>query len=431
MLIRYFVTNWRTFKERVEFNLVASREKQHVERLPLIKKFPVKLLPVAAIFGANASGKSNFVESLAFAQKFILQGCAPGDSIPTHPFLLDDQGIDAPSTFEFTILVDDQVYEYAFSVTRDRVVSESLSTTNSSTTKVLFERQRGDIVVREPMETVNQGLPFLDFVAQGTRENQLFLTEAISRNVHFLNPVWNWFKHSLRIFTPRTQPTFKLADTENNELLLPEAFNEMLRRLDTGIHHLELRRIHLEESFFRGITLSEGQSTLVSNGYGGERILVTKRHGELEAYRILAARKTPDGRIVHFSLEDESDGTNRLIDFIPGLNDLKQPNSRYVYVIDELDRSLHPKLTRFIVGDYLNFCTPESRSQLIFTTHDTELMDQSLLRRDELWMTDLTENGWTNMYACSDFKDIRKDKFLKKHYLRGLLGGVPVVPIAY
>jgi AAA15 family ATPase/GTPase len=126
-------------------------------------------------------------------------------------------------------------------------------------------------------------------------------------------------------------------------------------------------------------------------------------------------------------MEYESDGSRRMIDLLPVFLDLCMPNSKKVYVIDELDRSLHTLLTRNLLEGYLSSCSPESRSQLLFTTHDVLLMDQDLVRRDEMWITERTQSGTSTITSFSEFKDVRYDKDLRKSYLQGRLGGVPRV----
>jgi AAA15 family ATPase/GTPase len=126
-------------------------------------------------------------------------------------------------------------------------------------------------------------------------------------------------------------------------------------------------------------------------------------------------------------MEYESDGSRRVIDLLPVFLDLCADKSRKVYVIDELDRSLHTLLTRHMLEGYLSSCSPQSRAQLLFTTHDVLLMDQELLRRDEMWVAERTESGMSSLTSFSEYKDVRYDKDIRKSYLQGRLGGIPRV----
>jgi len=156
-------------------------------------------------------------------------------------------------------------------------------------------------------------------------------------------------------------------------------------------------------------------------------IALSRKEGELIARKLVTFHSNSLGESVKFGMESESNGSRRVIDLLPAFLDLCVESSRKVYVIDELDRSLHTLLTRQLLNGYLSSCTQESRAQLLFTTYDVLLMDQDLLRRDEIWTTERTEAGGTRLTPLSDFKDVRYDKDIRKSYLQGRLGGSPRV----
>jgi AAA15 family ATPase/GTPase len=124
-------------------------------------------------------------------------------------------------------------------------------------------------------------------------------------------------------------------------------------------------------------------------------------------------------------MRHESDGSQRLIDLLPAFLDVSDASSKKVYVIDEVDRSLHTLLTRHLLKAYLANCSTNTRSQLLFTTHDVLLMDQQLLRRDEMWVAERNVTGISNLFSFSEYKDVRYDKDIRKSYLQGRLGGIP------
>ena len=140
---------------------------------------------------------------------------------------------------------------------------------------------------------------------------------------------------------------------------------------------------------------------------------------------MVSYHRNNDGIEIKFELNDESDGTKRLISLIPAFLELAAPRSNKVFIIDEFDRSLHTLLLRQLLESYLDSCSPDTRSQLLFTTHDVLLMDQKLFRRDEMWITERARDGATSLLSFSDFKDVRYDKDIRKSYLEGRLGGVP------
>jgi len=152
---------------------------------------------------------------------------------------------------------------------------------------------------------------------------------------------------------------------------------------------------------------------------------VTRKNGELVAKKLVTYHPNADGTSTKFEIRQESDGSQRIIDLLPAILDLSEQVSNKVYVIDEMDRSLHTLLTRGLIRTYLASCSPRTRSQLLLTTHDVLLMDQRLLRRDEMWVTQRDAWGASSLYSFSDFNEIRYDKDIQKSYLQGRLGGVP------
>lgn len=131
------------------------------------------------------------------------------------------------------------------------------------------------------------------------------------------------------------------------------------------------------------------------------------------------------GNKIAFDISQESDGTQRVIDLLPAFLNLTKDNPKKVYIIDELNRSLHPLLSRQLLESYLNTCLPQSRCQLLFTTHDIFLMEQSILRRDEMWLLERNNHGVSSLFSLSDYHKVRYDKDIRKSYLQGRFGGIP------
>lgn len=157
---------------------------------------------------------------------------------------------------------------------------------------------------------------------------------------------------------------------------------------------------------------------------GRERILVTKKNGDILSKRMISIHTNNRGQNVKFNLTDESDGTLRAIDLFPAFSELCTDTSK-IYIVDEIDRSLHPLLVRHLVEMYLNSCSNSKKGQLIFTTHDTNLINQKIFRRDEIWVIDRVESS--EFISFSDFEDIRSDKDIRKSYMNGRFGGIPTL----
>ena len=156
-----------------------------------------------------------------------------------------------------------------------------------------------------------------------------------------------------------------------------------------------------------------------------ERFVVTRKGGELIAKKLVAYHSKGDGTETKFEIRQESDGSQRVIDLLPAFLELSAQVSKKVYVIDEVDRSLHTLLTRRLLEVYLSNCSTETRTQLLMTTHDVLLMDQQLLRRDEMWVAERDSTGASSLLSFSEYKDVRYDKDIRKSYLQGRLGGIP------
>lgn len=427
MIVSFSVENWLSFRNRVSFSMVAGPERQHGERVPKIGKYPTRVLPIAAIYGGNASGKTNFFKALSFARHLVVQGTRPDSLIPVEAFRLDAQDLNRPSRFAFELLIDEIIYEFSFAVTRRAVLEERLVRITSTGEKVLYDRQDGNANFTASLNK-NQ---FLHFAFQGTRDNQLFLTNSVSQKVENFRPVYNWFKDSLELVAPdsRFEPFARFLDEGH---ALYSTMNEVLPQLDTGIVRLggediSFENIPLPEPLKTKLRedVKEGMTVRLTAEPINERIVITRKNGELIGKKLVTYHPKPDGAEVKFEARQESDGSLRVIDLLPAFLEISAAGSKKVYVIDELDRSLHTLLTKRLIEAYLASCSMKSRAQLLFTTHNVHLMDQQLLRRDEMWVAERDAYGSSELLSFSEYKDVRYDKDIRKSYLQGRLGGVP------
>lgn len=427
MLINFTLSNWMSFRETATLTTVASKERQHGDRLPKIKKYPLRVLPITAIYGGNASGKTNLFQALKFAQYLIVEGTHPENLIPRQWFRLDNDSVNQPTQFIFDILVEDTIYQYSFSVTSETVIEEKLVEILSTRDKIIYHRYDGKPHFNSTFAKDN----FLKFAFKGTRNNQLFLTNTVNQQIEHFKPIYNWFKYSLELIAPDDRFQLFLQFIDENHPLF-NAMNKILTGLDTGIVRLSNEEIKLENvdiSHFLKTKLTaelkEGESVKVHKFNNQEPIIITRQKGELIAKKLISYHHHSQETEIPFEITQESDGTKRIIDLIPILLDLINPQSKKVFIIDEIDKSLHTLLTRNLLETYLNECNSETRTQLIFTTHDLLLMDQKLLRRDEMWITERNFDGNTSLIGLSEYDDIRYDKDIRKSYLQGRMGGIP------
>ncbi len=428
MLIRFSIENWQSFREQATFSMIAGPERQHNDRLARVKKYDLRVLPTAAIYGGNASGKTNFVKALAFVQALVVRGTQPDDLIAVEPFLLDTEAVDESCTFHFELLIDELVYDFSFSVTSRSVVEEKLVRVTSTSETTLYHRKKGKLpVLHDSLKPKD----FYKFAFRGTRKNQLYLTNAVSQNVEAFRPVYDWFKNTLVLLAPDSHiQQFEYYLQEEHPL--HGIMNTTLSQLDTGISRLGAEEIPFEsipapEELLNNLkeTLKEGNISRLHKRDSNERYVVSRKGNALIAQKLVAHHRRSDASEIKFELSQESSGSQRIIDLMPAFIDASSPLNKKVYVIDEVDRSLHTLLTRQLLEAFLDSRRADSRSQLIFTTHDVLLMDQQFLRRDEMWVTERDGEGRSQLFSLGEYKELRNDTDVRKRYLQGRLGGIP------
>jgi uncharacterized protein len=427
MLLRFSVQNWMSFRDEVTLSMIATRERQHSGRLSSVKSCDVNVLPVAVIYGANASGKSNLVKALRFAQRFVTDPPKPEAAIPVLPFRLDKASSEHPTRFCFEFDVEQVVYEYSFEVTSERVTREDLKRI-TKTAESLFAREAGTLKALSPKLLEREEL---QFAFKGTQDNELYLTNSVSQKQKQFKPVFDWFKDSLVLIDPDTQygGIPDIASGRHASFNLTMLSNQ-LRALDSGIQLLRLDDVSPETLYNKeflelvGADLKDGETFPTPWREVGS--FLTKKNGMVVASRISPVHSGESGQEIPFTFAEESDGTQRLFDLLPAFLLMEEAKQPFVFVIDELDRSLHSLLTRSLLERYLQR-TEQMQSQLIFTTHDLQLMDQDIFRRDEMWVTERDQAGASKLIAFSEYKDIRKDKDIRKSYLQGRMGGIPKI----
>jgi len=442
MLVQFSVENFLSFDEEQVFSMLAASGDQHPAHLvPDLPHKGASLLRVAALYGANGAGKSNLVQAMQFAKTLITQGTRGSQPIPVRPFKLG-QDAARPSKFEFMFIAQGVLYNYGFRLDATRILEEWLFATPGSREHSYFQRV-GSPNGAEDFEfgTILTGRTkkkkqFLEFVAQGTRPNQLFLTEALERNVTELKPVVDWFQKSLLILSPEASATHLEMSMHEDEQMT--AFTEaLLRMTGTGVEKLTTQETGFDLDKLPPLVagafkdqleaqLAESDAVVLSL-YGPQEESVTLKRGsrgEVVQVQLAMHHRGKQGQFVEFSMEEESDGTQRLANLAPALFRLKQ-NPEQVLVIDELDRRLHPFLSRFFVQAALDE-EEQRNNQLIFTTHDSNLLDLDLLRRDEIWFVEKDNGGSSHLYSLAEFKT-RPDLKTEKGYLNGRFGAIPSV----
>lgn len=422
MLINFSLTNWKSFQKNTEFSMVARDYMDHNDRLPVVSNPKLRLLPVGVIFGGNASGKSNFIEALKFCKWLILTGPKREGHLPIESFKLDSDSMTKATKFNFELLIDEKIYSYKFSLKENYVVQEKLSILTNELEKPLYIRRFNKIKFFNSLKKNK----LLELASTGIRKNQLFLTYIYEVDSGESWPVFNWFENSLAIVTPDSAPRFELIDYNSESI---NAINSVIEKLDCGIAKINPEDITDKISPSKLSQLSK----LITLGARivENQTLISQRDGKIHAGQLVTFHPAKNGKLIEFSLDEESDGTIRVLDLLPGIFDISKTSSQKVYIIDEIDRSLHSLMSQDLLQAFLNHCSTDSRSQMIFTTHDLFLMDQKFLRKDEMWLTDRDNDGNTSLISVDDFKIDKSNSKLYKDYLRGRFGGIPEVLFSY
>lgn len=441
MLLQFAVENHACFADEVLFSMVASvgsEHPRHVVQSQAGRK--PRILRLAALYGANAHGKTRFIEALWFARNLVVRGTRSDRRIPAEPFRLDRQWQDKPSRFDFLIDHQGVEYNYGFAVDNRRVHEEWLFVRETARESRYFERltsEDGKVTVEIGPKLAGgdrKQRQFLAFVAQGTRPNQLFLTEAVERNVEALKPLFHWFRYVLTIVSAEEAPQ-PLAVRLDREEDFVASMADFLRDAGTGIDGLSIEQEPLDfERHFpdlppqvrEDLETALPQGTIYSlPGPDGQSLTVyCNDESRLMVARLKTRHSGRDAIEASFDFEDESSGTQRLMEILPILADAA--SGERVYVVDELDRKLHPLLSRLFVSSFIERCDASQRTQLIFTTHDTHLMDLDLLRRDEIWFFEKDQQGASSLYSMNAL-EVRKDLKIEKSYLNGRFGGIPLI----
>lgn len=440
MLIRFTVENFLSFRDKAVFSLIPGKGtlKPHHKSAPVKG---VSVLKTAVIFGANASGKSNLIKSIEFGKKLVLKGTKTEQPISFDFFKLDKESTAVNSKMEYELQHKGKNYAYGFVFNTREVVEEWLYEINKKSETKIFERTNTSVFNIDYFKKTNkrEELQFLAFTAKGTPRNQLFLTQIrntnVTENVSDISDILNvidWFQNALTVIYPNSKNVGKKFELHENTDF-QKLFTEMLDYFDTGIDGIQFEEIDFEkigvpEEIKEDIKSelladkSEKNSSFLSNPEDDKYYVITKNGGnELVARLLKTKHKVIGGSTELFDIKDESDGTRRIMDLIPLIIDFFKGDN--VFVIDELERSLHPNLMYDLFDFLLSKCE-HINSQIIVASHEATILTQKLLRKDEIWFTVKDKEGITRLHSLEDY-NIRFDKEVRRDYLLGRYKGIP------
>ncbi len=448
MLLQFLVGNFRSFNKEEILNLIPAKSRIHPGHVLISheKGRRVRSLPLAVIYGANASGKSNLIRAMSFAQEFIINGTRSDEPTGAVPFRLSPGTDEKPSRFEFVIKHDGVLYTYGFAATVKEVREEWLFAVFQRQEVCLFERitENGKALIKfgKKLASEKDEAQRLQFVTAGTRPNQLFLTEANERNVEALKPLIHWFRDHLTVIWPEAKYR-PLILRAHDDKQFADFLSMFLRIADTGVQGIDLKSQKLVAERLYADVPDDIKKVLINNLanspnrsviFSADKAYFALRQDGDNNPSLLTLRtrhQRSDGQDVFFDTRDESDGTHRMMHMVPALFNLLSMED--VYVIDEFDRSLHPHLCRLYIDAFLRGITGKGRlGQIILTTHETTLLDLDLLRRDEIWFLEKDNVGASHLTSLVEYKyKVRADLKINKGYLSGRFGAVPLLGDAY
>jgi AAA15 family ATPase/GTPase len=415
MLVEFSTGNYCSFKDVVTLSMVAANLRAKNKELDQSNVFPtphaIKLLKSAVIYGANASGKSNLVRAMGFMRRFVLDSSRESraeELIGVEHFRLSTETERAPSYFQMIFYLEGKRYRYGFEVDDQRVHSEWLyHTPNRRETRVFI--RKGDEFDLSSTFKEGRGLTGM------TRGNVLFLSVVAQFNGQVALSISKWFSRLGIIsgLSDREYRDFTIRKFEADEDLRDDLLS-FIKEVDR-------------------ITLSEAQPSIPKELLQG-MLDMLDRLGErgIEPDRLLV----PVVRTLHekyddsgvggawelFDIEQESEGTQKIFYLSGPL--LATLRSGQVLIVDELDARLHPLITRHIVERFNSGTANPRNAQLIFATHDTNLLTNQIFRRDQIWFTEKDERGATDLYSLAEYR-VRNDASYAKDYIAGKYGAIP------
>ena len=416
MLIEFSVTNYRSFLTPQSLTLTANTATELQEENTFaspVSNLP-RLLRSAVVYGPNAAGKSNLIQAIAFMKRLILSSAKEsqeGERIDTTPFLFKQQSSRDPSEFEVVFIQDGIRYQYGFAVNPERVTGEWLFAYPGSRAQKWFERNYNPVAQTDVWYFGPKFTGSRKIWQEATRGNALFLSTAIQLNNEQLKPVFNWFDKKLVVLgeTERIHPDFSIGECEDTEK--KEKILKFMNSADLSITDISLKK----KEFSMEELPSKMPQSLKDE-------IARELKGKKLTQLLFMHPSSDSGEDVPLDLDDESAGTRRLFELAgPWLDVL---DKGLVFFVDELDTSLHPLLVKFLLNLFHNLQANRHNAQLVFTTHDTTVLDQSLMRRDQVWFVEKNTENATRLYPLSDYKP-RKGEALQKGYLYGRYGALP------
>lgn len=418
MILEFTVKNFLSIKDEVTLSMVASKDSSLQDNILLYEdgKNEKSALKTLVIYGANASGKSNILKSLQFFTWFIKKSheMQQGRKIPRAPFKLDIDSLKEPSEFQIVFIHNNIKYLYGFSVIDEEVVEEYLYYYPKGRQSVIFERERDLYKFTVDIERQTE------LKEKFHSKNKLFIATESLWEYEKAKAPFEWLSNYLNIFIEHESFENYTGETMIEDENMNNLIKKYIKIADIGIDDIDIELKKKDDILTSDVfkLLSEDTKLELLNKMGDSDFLDIKTVHKI---------KDKNGNVINhkFSLGEESDGTQKFFGILGPW--LKALINGYTLVIDELDIRLHTLLVKKLIEMFLDPNVNKNNAQLIFTTHDTNLLDSYILRRDQIWFTEKREDKSTDLYSLYDFGGVRKNISIEKGYLQGKYGAIPVL----
>ena len=410
MLLQFKVNNYKSIKDTTAFSMATtSKDKGNSFK---VKKY--ELLQSAIVYGANASGKSNFLKALIFMRRIVLNRdkvILSTDRLPHYPFKLSTETEDSSSSFEMVFFIKETKYRYGFELDASTIYAEWLYADENGKESKLFYRD-----IDEEELYVNR-LKFKEGLRLRVSTNQLFLWKCDQEGGEISASILQWFNQLNMIDGMEDGQYVNHAMRQMENEQFKKELIALVKTADIGIEDVFMEEEDIPRSIIEDMPLPPELKKQFLESDSLKKVSLLTHHKKYD-------EENNEIGITTFELdEEESRGTQKFFKMsAPILNTLREGN---VLIIDELDASLHPMLTKHLIKLFHNKEVNKKNAQLIFATHDTNLLHPSMFRRDQIWLTQKDKYGATELYSLAQFKNVRKDEDFEKKYIQGKYGAVP------
>lgn len=427
MLIRFVVTNFLSFNEETEFNMLPS-ENVESHKHHIYEYNDLNILRCAAIYGANGAGKTNLVDALNMMQGFIKEGRL-GIRLDERKFKLSKENSSKPSSMELEIFIEGKAYAYGISFSNNIVLAEWLYLSfPENENGLIFERtteeKKVKIKTKDDFYILDSNQALITALEENiVKPDELLIGKHDILKIPEVTNVWEWITENILILYPHSR--FRLASRFHNKEFR-DYIGAELNDLDTGVKGFDIKEEEqslndMDEDLYK-ILKDMTEDDIISPHIRTD-VFYTRKENKFFQNQIVSHHLSDKGEKVEFKLYEESDGTNRLIDILPAVRGFIEQG--VTVIIDEIDQSIHTILLSSYIKEVMN--NENVNGQFIFTTHESNLLNLDMLRADEIWFVEKDRNkGSSHLYPLSDFQP-KPDLDINKGYLNGRFGAIPFI----